>query len=165
MKAASIRIVLTVAISRRWHLNQVDISNTFLHRGLDIRIIISQTVGFVDSSRPDHVCLLDKALYGLKQAPRMWFHRLKDFFRKLGFRNRSCDPSLIIYTGNNVQIFLFVYVDDIVVTRSDDDKVQQVINKLGSEFTTSYWETSPSFLTSRLAYFHWIASRSIAVSL
>lgn len=54
-KLISIRLVLTIAISRGWKLQQVDISNAFLHVNLEERVVVSQPVGFFDAKRPHHV--------------------------------------------------------------------------------------------------------------
>ena len=39
---------------------------------------MTQLEGFLDLTKPNHVCKLHKALYGLKQAPRAWFKKLKE---------------------------------------------------------------------------------------
>lgn len=44
------------------------------------------------------------------------------------------DPSLFIYSSDGVRVFLFVYVDGIVMTRSDDNMVRTILDKLGGEF-------------------------------
>lgn len=66
VKANSVCLVLTVAVSRDWKLSQINISNTFLHGTLDERIIVTQAPGFEDSNFPNHACLFQKSLYGLR---------------------------------------------------------------------------------------------------
>ena len=73
IKPATIRTVLSVAISRGWSLRQLDVKNAFLHGILDEDVYMVQPPGFVDITRPSYVCKLNKSLYGLKQAPRAWF--------------------------------------------------------------------------------------------
>ena len=66
VKPASIRIVLSIALSRSWSIHQLDVKNAFLHGHLTEAVYMHQPMGFRDSTRPDHVCLLRKSLYGLK---------------------------------------------------------------------------------------------------
>jgi histone deacetylase 1/2 len=73
VKPATIRTVLSLALSRNWPINQLDVKNAFLHGTLNETDHCTQPSGFVDSSKPDHVCRLNKSLYGLKQAPRAWY--------------------------------------------------------------------------------------------
>ena len=71
VKSATIRVVLTLALSRSWPIHQLDAKNAFLHGTLTEIVYYVQPSRFVDySSRPDHVCRLNKSLNGLKQAPR-----------------------------------------------------------------------------------------------
>lgn len=70
MKLVTIRLVLSIALSNRWGLRQLDINNVFLHGTLHEEVYMEQPPVYVDPLYPTHVCRLTKALYGLKQAPR-----------------------------------------------------------------------------------------------
>ena len=76
IKVTTIRLLLSLAVSKNWHIHQLNISNTFLHGDLTELIYMDQPQGFKDSAFPHHVCQLRKSLYGLKQPPRKWFHKL-----------------------------------------------------------------------------------------
>jgi len=66
MKPAIIRTILTIALSKSWHIHQVDLKNVFLHGNLNEIVYIHQPKGFKDSSHLDYVCLLKKSIYVLK---------------------------------------------------------------------------------------------------
>jgi hypothetical protein len=76
VKFATIRLVLSLALSQGWSLRQLDVQNVFLHGVLEEDVYMKQHLGFEDSSHPHYQCKLDKALYGLKQAPHAWYFRL-----------------------------------------------------------------------------------------
>lgn len=75
VKPTTIRIILSLAVVRKWLICQLDVKNAFFHDFLRETILIEQPPGFIDKRYPNHVCHLKKALYGLKQAPRAWFDR------------------------------------------------------------------------------------------
>jgi hypothetical protein len=118
VKPAAIRLVLSIAISRNWCLRQLDVQNAFLHSVLKEKIYMKQPPGY--SSQSGLVGKLDKALYGLKQAPWAWYSRLSMKLIQLGFRASQADTSLFIYRHGKVQMFLLIYVDDIIVVASSD---------------------------------------------
>lgn len=70
VKPATILIILSLASHFNWCLRQVDVNITFLNRDLKEDVFMARPEGFVDPSKPDHVCKLWKALYSLKQVAR-----------------------------------------------------------------------------------------------
>ena len=94
-----------------------------------------QPPGFIDKSKPDHVCKLNKSIYGLKQAPRQWYKALRDALLQFGFVSSATDTSLFIYSSNNVLCYCLVYVDDIVITGNTSSFVTDIINKLSHTFS------------------------------
>lgn len=107
--------MLTLALSRGGPIHQLDVKNAFLHGTLTETVYSVQPSGFVDRSRPDHVCRLNKSLYGLKQAPRAWYSRFASYLLSLGFVEAKSDISLFIYTRGMDTVYLLLYVDDIVL--------------------------------------------------
>jgi hypothetical protein len=134
VRAASIRIVLSVAVSRGWCLRQLDVQNAFLHGVLEEEVFMSQPPGYEDLAFPNHVCKLDKAIYGLKQAPRAWYSRLSTKLLQPRFEMSKGDTSLFIYAKGKVTIFLLIYVDDIIVTSSSSEAITSLLSDLRSDF-------------------------------
>jgi histone deacetylase 1/2 len=134
VKIATIRLVLSIAVSRGWCLRQLDVQNAFLHGILEEEVYMRQPPGFEDKEKPHYVCKLDKALYGLKQAPRAWYSRLSSKLIQLGFKPSRSDTSLFIYSRNGVTIFMLIYVDDIIVTSSSPEAVTALLEDLRTDF-------------------------------
>ena len=67
----------------------------------------------------DFDCLeLVKAIYGLKQASRVWNETFDEFVCSIGFQVSGFDPCLYIMNVEGQCVFVLVYVDDVLVTRS-----------------------------------------------
>ncbi|GJY75003.1 ribonuclease H-like domain-containing protein [Tanacetum coccineum] len=134
VKPATIRIVLSLALSRKWPVHQIDVKNAFLNGDISKTVYMYQPPGFVDSHFPHHVCQLQLSLYGLKQAPCAWFQRFASYALRVGFSSSRCDSSLFIYRHGNKVAYLLIYIDDIVLTASSTDLLQRIISSLHKEF-------------------------------
>jgi hypothetical protein len=120
IKSATIKTILSIAISRGWSIRQLDIQNAFLHGFLE-EVYMKQPPGYGDKSRFNYVCKLDRALYGLKQAPRSWYSQLSSKLQSLGFIPSRADRSLFFYNKEGTSIFVLIYVDDIIFASSAHD--------------------------------------------
>jgi hypothetical protein len=134
VKPATIRTILSLAVSRSWPVHQLDVKNTFLHSTLSETVYCSQPTGFVDPTQLDCVCLLNKSLYGLKLAPRAWYSRFATYITSLRFVEAKSDTSLFVFQCGTHMVYLLLYVDDIVLTASSIALLQQTISVLKQEF-------------------------------
>jgi histone deacetylase 1/2 len=130
VKPVTVKTVLTLAVTNKWPIQQLDINNAFLNGFLEEVVYMVQPPGF-EATNKSLVCRLNKALYGLKQA-RAWFERLRSTLVKLGFVTSKCDPSLFTLHTTHHIISLLVYVDDIIIIGSSAGLIQQLIHKLDS---------------------------------
>ncbi|GAU31266.1 hypothetical protein TSUD_153410 [Trifolium subterraneum] len=134
IKPVTIRLILSLGISYKWPIRQLDINNAFLNGSLDEEVYMVQPQGF-ESTDATLVCKLNKALYGLKQAPRQWFDKLTTTLIQFGFNASKCDPSLFIYSQKSQVVYLLVYVDDIIIIGSSPTLVQHLVDKLDAVFS------------------------------
>jgi hypothetical protein len=134
VKAATIWIVLSIAVSRGWSLRQLDVQNVFLYGVLEEEVYMRQTPGYEDTQHPNYICRLDKAIYGLKQAPHAWYSRLSSKLEMLGFTPSKGDTSLFFLSNEQVTMFVLVYVDDIIVASSSQDATNALLKNLEENF-------------------------------
>ncbi|RDX82532.1 hypothetical protein CR513_36657, partial [Mucuna pruriens] len=102
--------LLTLAASQSWPLHQMDVKNAFLHSDLKEEVYIKLPYAMHTPSS-NTICKLKHSLYGSKQAPRY-------------------DPSFFLQRNLKGIMVLLVYVDDIVVTSSDQKHPKDIfLNK------------------------------------
>jgi histone deacetylase 1/2 len=53
---------------------------------------------------------------------------------KFGFTKSRCDPSFLVYNHSGSTIYVLIYVDDILLTGSAPQLIQDLINKLHQQF-------------------------------
>ncbi|XP_019173252.1 PREDICTED: uncharacterized protein LOC109168725 [Ipomoea nil] len=119
VKPTTVRLLLSLAVSRGWVIRQLDVHNAILNGNLAETVYMRQPPGYEDSSRPDDVCLLQ---------------RLHAFLVSVGFSPSKTDVSLFIYTRDSVSLYVLVYVDDILVMGSDASRVTRLLTDLALEF-------------------------------
>nr|GEU77044.1 ribonuclease H-like domain-containing protein [Tanacetum cinerariifolium] len=71
------------------------------------------------SPNDKRVCKLKKSLYGLKQAPKHWNTKLTQALIDNGFSQSKSGYSLFTKSNDHGFLVLLVYVDDIIITRSN----------------------------------------------
>jgi histone deacetylase 1/2 len=133
IKPVTIRIILTLAVTYKWPVQQIDVNNAFLNGVLQEEVYTAQPSGFEVSDK-SLVCRLHKSLYGLKQAPRAWYDCLTHALLQLGFVKSKCDPSLFIHTQKGTSTYVLIYVDDILITGSSSHLINDLIDKLHAQF-------------------------------
>lgn len=134
VRSQTIKVILTLALTRCWQIHQLDVNNVFLQGNLLDEVHMRQPPELKDSQHPDYVCKLHKAIYGLRQAPRAWHDALKSFIRSFGFFSSKSDPSLLIFATRNIKDYFLVYVDDLLLKGNNNDFLQAFIAALSNRF-------------------------------
>ncbi|XP_058777060.1 uncharacterized mitochondrial protein AtMg00810-like [Vicia villosa] len=142
----TIRIILSITLTYRWSIQELNVNNAFLNGLLDGEVYMAQPQGF-EQDNPNLVCRFNKASYGLKQAPMQWFERLQAAaLVQLKFRPSKCDPSLFTYFEEGHTVYLLVYVDDIIITGSSTSLLKSIITKLNVAFSLKHLGVLDYFL-------------------
>lgn len=145
VKPTTIRTVLSLALSKAWHIHQLDVKNAFLRGELKETVYMHQPLGFKDPNHPNHVSST-KMLYGLKQVPRAWYKRFAEYVSSIGFSQSKSDNSLFIYQKGIEMAYILLYVDDIIFTASSVALCQSIMFLLSSEFAIKDLDSVSYFL-------------------
>ena len=94
-------------------------------------------LGFFAQGKSGLVCRLRRSLYGLKQSPRTWFDRFSFVVQEFGMTWSTLDHFVFYHHASSGQcIYLIIYVDDIVITDSDQDGIRKLKQHLFNHFET-----------------------------
>lgn len=135
VRHTSIRVMLGLVACWDLYLEQMNVKTTFLHGNLKKEIYMVQPEGFVKTGEEDSVCRLKKSLYDLKQAPRQWYKRFDTYMLQIEYQR--CDYECCVYVknlGNSSPIFLLLYVNDILIARSNMDDIVELKRLLGEDY-------------------------------
>ncbi|WVZ63746.1 LOW QUALITY PROTEIN: hypothetical protein U9M48_013354 [Paspalum notatum var. saurae] len=144
----SMRLLLAVAATRDWTVHHLDVKSAFLNGELTEVVFVRQPPGFVLAGEERKVLCLRKALYGLRQEPRAWNIKLDSTLATLGLKKGTSEHALYTWRSMNGLLIVGVYVDDLIVTGSE----QQEIKKFKSEMAAKFKMSDLGLLT----YYHGI---------
>uniref|UniRef100_A0A251VAV7 Putative zinc finger, CCHC-type n=1 Tax=Helianthus annuus TaxID=4232 RepID=A0A251VAV7_HELAN len=130
----TIRLILAIAAKEGWPVYHLDVKSAFLNGELQEEVYVSQPDGFVIAGKERMVYKLHKALYGLRQAPRAWNQRLDKALKRVGFLKCPQEQAIYKLQGSKTSLIVGVYVDDLIVTGSDDKQVCDFKQKLNKMF-------------------------------
>ncbi|RVW81698.1 Retrovirus-related Pol polyprotein from transposon RE1 [Vitis vinifera] len=120
-----------------WRQTMVDEMAALHSNGTwDLIVLPSEPPGFVAQKESGLVCKLRRSLYGLKQSPRAWFSRFSSVVQEFGMFRSTTDHSVFYHHNSSSSIYLVVYVDDIVITGSDQNGIQKLKQHLFTHFQT-----------------------------
>jgi Reverse transcriptase (RNA-dependent DNA polymerase) len=110
------------------------VKNVFLHGDLLEEMYMEVPPGFGTKQTVGKVCRLKKSLYGLKQSPRAWFDRFRKAMVGMGYQQTNADHTVFFKRHGAHITVLAVYVDDMIISRNDEEEIALLKRKLGKEF-------------------------------
>lgn len=113
-------------------------------------VFMEQPLGYVDPHYPNRVYRLKKALYGIKQTPRAWFQCLSSFLIHLSFSCSHANPYLLVFHKKSNIIYLFLYIDDIIIIGNNSFLLDSLTRKFNFEFANKDLGHSVIFLVLKL---------------
>ncbi|XP_026454355.1 uncharacterized protein LOC113355653 [Papaver somniferum] len=128
----TVRTLIVVAAVRQWNLHRMGVKDAFLHGELQEEVYMQPPPGLPHA--PNQVCKLHKPLYGLKKAPRAWFEKFSSAILEYGFTQSFYDPAMFTRSSAKGIVIFLLYVDDMVITGSDCEGIDNLKTYLSSCF-------------------------------
>ena len=131
---SNLRILFTIASSKKWGINFLDVQSAFLQGEKLTRVIhLHPPI----EANTDCLWLLKKPVYGLKIASKKWYNRIYNALIGFGVKKSWFDPALFYwYQGDEIQGILGGHVNDFFWAGSDDFEAQ-IIGKICKTFKIS----------------------------
>ena len=131
----SLRLLLSIASSKSWRINSIDIKVAFL-QGKEInREVYLKPPKEADSN--NKLWKLKKAVYGLTDASRVWYLRVVDELDKLGASISQYDKAFFTWkSGKTLQGLIAMHVDDFIWCGTDQFE-NTIINSVRTTFKVS----------------------------
>ena len=96
---------------------------------------MNQPKGFAIKCQEKKVCKLVKYLCGFKQAPRAWYEKLIENILKLNYKHFNLDDATLFVKKVGISVvYLVLSVDDLIITRNNDDYIPFIKRELKKVF-------------------------------
>ena len=125
----SIRLILSLVASNRWHTKQLDYVLAFPQAPVERELYMEVPKGFEieEGSTRDYVLKIHRNIYGQKQAGRVWNKYLANkLINEVGLRQSKVDKCLF-YKGS---VLYALYTDDSILAGPNQDEIDQVIKDI-----------------------------------
>nr|AAN05363.1 Putative retroelement [Oryza sativa Japonica Group] len=136
-RGSTLEVASPLHIQRRHPLEQIIGNIGERTTRSKVEVYVKQPPCFENPDFPNHVIKLSKALYGLKQAPRAWYDRLKNFLLVKGFTMGKVDKTPFVLKHGDNQLFVQIYVNDIIFGCSTHALVVDFAETMHREFEMS----------------------------
>ena len=134
---ASFHLFLTYCKFRNVTPIHMDIRNAYLHSKVTEELYMRQPLGFVNENYPDHVYKIVQSLYGLHQAGHNWHNVIDVDLVNHGLTQLEHNSCIYYWTdGKDRWVVICLYVDDLLVGRDDQSKVE-IVDYLKSKYSVS----------------------------
>jgi hypothetical protein len=125
----TILLILHIAAAESWYITGCDIGNNAYLEALTNREFYMElpldSTGFDDSGNQVRIVVrLLRNLYGSKQAAFMWYNLITKVLLDYDFSRFKYEPCCFIKRDETDVIVICIYVDDLLITGSDEKKVE-----------------------------------------
>ncbi len=132
VRRETLMVGLSIAAAKEWKIAQLDVTTAFLYAELRTPVYVRQPKGFESPNVHNGVLRLNKALYGLRNAGREWYLTFTAFLSSIGLVQSGIDQCM--YKSKKCSCYLFIYVDDVVITGDDDNEIERILTAVRKQY-------------------------------
>lgn len=136
----TVRILLSIAVKRKYEIKQFDVKTAFLHGTLEEEVYMAPPKGV--KIQEGYVCRLLKSLYGLKQSSRCWNKRMNKFLTSHNLEMSKTDNCVYFGKINGSEVIIAIYVDDGLIFAQEFNKLVDFMKSLNENFHAIVTEAS-----------------------
>ncbi|GJY16137.1 copia-type reverse transcriptase protein [Tanacetum coccineum] len=133
-RLVTIRLLITLEARKEWKIHHLEVKTAFLHGDLNEEVYVVQLEGFKKPGEEKKVYKFAKSLYGLRQAPRAWNIKLDNNLKETGFQQCMQENAVYRKVPNGEFIIVSVYVDDLFVTGTSLELINEFKKRMKSQF-------------------------------
>lgn len=154
VRMTTFRLLMAVAVKKDFIVEQMDVDSAYLYGRapkdtfMQLPKYFCELLGSEEYTHTSHALKLKGCIYGLKQSGRQWNARLVAELMKLGFQQSSYDLCLFC----RKDIYVLVYVDDLLLFSQRKDTVEHVKTMLKKVFRMKDLGTATWFLGVNIEY-------------
>lgn len=132
MKLQTLKILLSYCCQNGLLIDQMDVETAFLNGDILSEVYVNQPEGYKKGN--DKVYKLSKSLYGLRESPRSWYECFNKFMEQLKLKRSNYDYCMYLRNDENVQIYVLLFVDDILICSKNQKSIDDLKSKLSNRF-------------------------------
>jgi hypothetical protein len=143
----AVLMIAAIAAKECRHVKSADIPGAYLNADMEEEVhmeineiltsllltIRPELAEFVDEEGRLTV-LLEKAMYGCDESARLWYNTFSTYLINEGFKVNPVEKCIFNMEVNGVQCTICLYVDDLMITCTDEKIINEVINSLQKRF-------------------------------
>ena len=131
-KMQTLKVLFSFCCQNGLIIEQMDVVTAFLNGEVSSEVYVGQPKGYSDGT--NKVCKLRKALYGLRESPRAWYKCLDEYLTKIKFKRSNVDYCLYTQGQALDQVYLLIYVDDLLICSKSKKKIKNLKRVLSEKF-------------------------------
>lgn len=131
-KLSTFRVLLVVGLKLGKPIFQMDVKSAFLYG--EIKEEVYMCLPGKSKNNSSTVCRLNKSIYGLKRSPKCWNSKFDTLMKNEGFNRSENDYCLYSKYFKNDQLYVLLYVDDLLILGTNLETVNRLKSTLHTNF-------------------------------